>query len=440
MTSSIPNILSAILKESNYLNQIYSSENDYKFSDSQNFDHNDERSDPKYGDLFYEDYKKKNDEKDKSEENSTGENSIKNTPIPKETKNEILGNKRNRSKSKKNENLSKEKGANENFEIKSNNDSFLIELPESEDNPIGADETSKETPHQTICDISQKEKEDMKKKGRKTPDDKIEELTGIIKNKKAKTNKGKNDESGNDSENADSSKKDSVDKQKLPESFEQNPLNNKSQKQISQDSEANKDNYIIKQNLYIKKNFRKDDLTAIFKKSKISNCTDIKNNLKNDEIKENIKKYLKGILEAFGNEDFKLVYPGSTEEKIKISPFLDFLIDYIKKQKSWYQNKKCRFILEILYEKNSLEELKKLTEFIKLEKKSDDDDGFIRIKDLNGFQEYIKKSYGDIYDIRLTKEEKDDIMYSIDLLIEIALGIRKKRSKKVSELADKKQK
>ena len=59
MTSSIPNTLSAILKESNYLNQIYSSENGYKFSDSQSFDHNDERSDPKYGDLFYEDYKKK---------------------------------------------------------------------------------------------------------------------------------------------------------------------------------------------------------------------------------------------------------------------------------------------------------------------------------------------------------------------------------------------
>ena len=306
----------------------------------------------------------------------------------------------------------------------------------SKDNPIGADETSKETPHQTICDISQKEKKDIKKNGRKTPDEKIGELAEIFKNKKEKTNKGKNNESGNDSEN------DSVDKQKLPELFEKNPLNSKSQKQISQDSEANKDNYIIKQNLYIKKNFRKDDLTAIFKKSKISNCTDIKNNLKNDEIKENIKKYLKGILEAFGNEDFKLVYPGSTEEKIKIkiSPFLDFLIDYIKKQKSWYQKKKCRFILEILYEKNSLEELKKLTEFIKLEKKSDDDDGFIRIKDLNGFQEYIKKSYGDIYDIRLTKEEKDDIMYSIDLLIEIALGIRKKRSKKDSESFDKKQK
>ena len=336
--------------------------------------------------------------------------------------------------------MSKEKGDNENFEIKSNNDSFLIELPESEDNPIGADETSKETPHQTICDISQKEKEEMKKKGRKTPDKKIGELAKIFKNKKEKKNKGKNDESGNDSENADSSKKDSVDKQKLPESFEQNPLNSKSQKQISQDSEANKDNYIIKQNLYIKKNFRKDDLTAIFKKSKISNCTDMKNYLENDEIKKNIKEYLKGILEAFGNEDLELVYPESIKEKKKILPFLDFLIDYIKKQKSWYQKKKCRFILEILYEKNSLEELKKLTEFIKLEKKSDDDDGFIRIKDLNGFQEYIKKSYGDIYDIRLTKEEKDDIMYSIDLLIEIALGIRKKRSKKVSELADKKQK
>ena len=186
MTSSIPNTLSAILKESNYLNQIYSSENGYKFSDSQSFDHNDERSDPKYGDLFYEDYKKKNDEKNKSEENSTGENSIKCTPIPKETKNEILGNKRNRSKSKKNENLSKEKGANENFENKSNNDIILIELSVSKDNPIGADETSKETPHQTICDISQKEKEDMKKNGRKNPDKKIGELTKIFKNKKAK--------------------------------------------------------------------------------------------------------------------------------------------------------------------------------------------------------------------------------------------------------------
>ena len=103
MTSFIPNTLSATLKESNYRNQIYSSENGNKFPDFQSFDDNDERSDPKYGDLFYEDYKKKNDEKNKSEENSTGENSIENTPIPKETKNEILGNKRNRSKSKKNE-------------------------------------------------------------------------------------------------------------------------------------------------------------------------------------------------------------------------------------------------------------------------------------------------------------------------------------------------
>jgi hypothetical protein len=440
MTSFIPNTLSATLKESNYQNQIYSCENYDKFPNSQSYDDNDERYDPKYGDLFYEDYKKKNDEKDKSEKNSTGENSIEYTPIPKETKNEnpnsieILGNKRNRSKSKKNENLSKEKGANENFENKSNNDIILIESSVSKDNPIGADETSKETPHQTICDISQKEKEDMKKKGRKTPDDKIEELTGIIKNKKEKTNKGKNGESGNDSENTDSSKKDSVDKQKLPESFEQNPLNSKSQKQISQDLETNKDISKIKLNLDVKKNFRKDNLSPTFEKwkSKINNFSDMKNYLENDEIKENIKKYLKGILEAFGNEDFKLVYPGSTEEKIKISPFLDFLIDYIKKQKSWYQNKKCRFILEILYEKNSLEELNKLTEFIKLEKKSDDDVGFIRIKDLNGFQEYIKKSYGDIYDIRLTKEEKDDIMNSIDILIEIALGIRKKRGKKDS--------
>ena len=59
MTSFIPNTLSATLKESNYRNQIYSSENGYKLPDSQSFDYNDERSDPKYGDLFYEDYKKK---------------------------------------------------------------------------------------------------------------------------------------------------------------------------------------------------------------------------------------------------------------------------------------------------------------------------------------------------------------------------------------------
>ena len=59
MTSSILNTLSATLKESNYRNQIYSSENGNKFPDFQSFDDNDERSDPKYGDLFYEDYKKK---------------------------------------------------------------------------------------------------------------------------------------------------------------------------------------------------------------------------------------------------------------------------------------------------------------------------------------------------------------------------------------------
>ena len=152
----------------------------------------------------------------------------------------------------------------------------------------------------------------------------------------------------------------------------------------------------------------------------------MKNYLENDEIKKNIKEYLKGILEAFGKEDLELKTP----------PFPNFLIDYIKKQKSWYQNKKCRIILEILYENNRLEELTKLTEFIKLESKSD----YIRIMDLNGFQEYIKKLYGDIYDVRLIEKEKVDIMDSIDLLIEIALGIRKKRSKKVSELADKKQK
>ena len=68
MTSSILNTLSATLKESNYRNQIYSSENGYKLPDSQSFDYNDERSDPKYGDLFYEDYKKKNDEKDEIRE------------------------------------------------------------------------------------------------------------------------------------------------------------------------------------------------------------------------------------------------------------------------------------------------------------------------------------------------------------------------------------
>ena len=59
MTSFIPNTLSATLKESNYQNQIYSSENGNKFPDFQSFDDNDERFDPKYGDLFYEDYKKK---------------------------------------------------------------------------------------------------------------------------------------------------------------------------------------------------------------------------------------------------------------------------------------------------------------------------------------------------------------------------------------------
>ena len=59
MTSSILNTLSATLKESNYRNQIYSIENGNKFPDFQSFDDNDERSDPKYGDLFYEDYKKK---------------------------------------------------------------------------------------------------------------------------------------------------------------------------------------------------------------------------------------------------------------------------------------------------------------------------------------------------------------------------------------------
>jgi hypothetical protein len=426
MTSFIPNTLSATLKESNYRNQIYSSENGNKFPDFQSFDDNDERSDPKYGDLFYEDYKKKNDEKNKSEENSTGENSIKCTPIPKETKNEILGNKRNRSKSKKNENLSKEKGDNENFEIKSNNDSFLIELLESEDNPIGADETSKETPHQTICDISQKEKEDMKKKGRKTPGEKIEKLTGIFENKKAKTNKGKNNESENDSENADSSKKDSIDKQKLPESFEKNPLNSKSQKQISQDSEANKNNYIIKQNLYVKINNRKDDLSAIFENwiSKIGNCPDIKNNLKNDEItiiKNNIKEYLDNFENNKDSTNKDSVNHQSVEEKKEkdkvtefINKFLEFLKGDITKKILRNKHEKCRNILKILCEKNDRELLTKLIKFIKLE-----GNDYIRINNAEKFQ--------DIGDLSLTEEEKKDIMMRVGKLIKIVIGHHQKK-------------
>ena len=426
MTSFIPNTLSATLKESNYRNQIYSSENGNKFPDFQSFDDNDERSDPKYGDLFYEDYKKKNDEKNKSEENSTGENSIKCTPIPKETKNEILGNKRNRSKSKKNENLSKEKGANENFEIKSNNDSFLIELLESEDNPIKAAETSKETPHQTICDISQKEKEDMKKKGRKTPGEKIEKLTGIFENKKAKTNKGKNNESENDSENADSSKKDSIDKQKLPESFEKNPLNSKSQKQISQDSEANKNNYIIKQNLYVKKNNRKDDLSTIFENwiSKIGNYPDIKNNLKNDEItiiKNNIKAYLDNFENNKDSTNKDSVNHQSVGEKKEtdevtefINKFLEFLKGDITNKILRNKHEKCRNILKILCEKNDRELLTKLIKFIKLEGKD-----YIRINNVEEFQK--------VGDLSLTKEEKDDIMKRISKLIKIAIDHHQKK-------------
>ena len=426
MTSFIPNTLSATLKESNYRNQIHSSENGNKFPDFQSFDDNDERSDPKYGDLFYEDYKKKNDEKNKSEENSTGENSIENTPIPKETQNEILGNKRKRSKSKKNKNLSKEKGANENFEIKSNNDSFLIELSESKDNPIGAEETSKETPHQTICDISQKEKEDMKKKGRKTPYEKIEKLTGIFKNKKAKTNKGKNNESGNDSENADSSKKDSVDKQKLPESFEKNPLNSKSQKQISQDSEANKNNYIIKQNLYVKINNRKDDLSTIFENwiSKIGNYPDIKNNLKNDEItiiKNNIKEYLDNFENNKDSTNKDSVNHQSVGEKKKtdeitefINKFLEFLKGDITNKILRNKHEKCRNILKILCEKNDRELLTKLIKFIKLEGKD-----YIRINNVEEFQK--------VGDLSLTKEEKNDIMIRISKLIKIAIDHHQKK-------------
>ena len=426
MTSFIPNTLSATLKESNYRNQIYSSENGNKFPDFQSFDDNDERSDPKYGDLFYEDYKKKNDEKNKSEENSTGENSIKCTPIPKETKNEILGNKRNRSKSKKNENLSKEKGDNENFEIKSNNDSFLIELLESKGNPIGADETSKETPHQTICDISQKEKDDMKKKGLKTPGEKIEKLTGIFKNKKAKKNKGKNNESGNDSENADSSKKDSVDKQKLPESFEQNPLNSKSQKQISQDSEANKNNYIIKQNLYVKINNRKDDLSTIFENwiSTIDNYPDIKNNLKNDEItiiKNNIKEYLDNFennKDSTNKDSVNHQSVGEKKEKDKVTEFINKFLEFLKGDitKKILRNKheKCRNILKILCEKNDRELLTKLIKFIKLE-----GNDYIRINNAEKFQ--------DIGDLSLTEEEKKDIMMRVGKLIKIAIGHHQKK-------------
>ena len=423
MTSFIPNTLSATLKESNYRNQIYSSENGNKFPDFQSFDDNDERSDPKYGDLFYEDYKKKNDEKNKSEENSTGENSIKCTPIPKETKNEILGNKRNRSKSKKNENLSKEKGDNENFEIKSNNDSFLIELSESKDNPIGADETSKETPHQTICDISQKEKEDMKKKGPKTPDKKIGELAEIFKNKKEKTNKGKNDESGNDSENADSSKKDSVDKQKLPESFEQNPLNSKSQKQISQDSEANKNNYIIKQNLYVKINNRKDNLSTIFENwiSTIDNYPNIKNNLKNDEItiiKNNIKEYLDNFENNKDSTNKDSVNHQSVGEKKEtdefINKFLEFLKGDITKKILRNKHEKCRNILKILCEKNDRELLTKLIKFFKLE-----GNDYIRINNVEEFQK--------VGDLSLTKEEKNDIMIRISKLIKIAIDHHQKK-------------
>ena len=437
MTSFIPNTLSATLKESNYRNQIYSSENGNKFPDFQSFDDNDERSDPKYGDLFYEDYKKKNDEKNKSEENSTGENSIKCTPIPKETKNEILGNKRNRSKSKKNENLSKEKGANENFENKSNND--LIELSVSKDNPIGADETSKETPHQTICDISQKEKEDMKKKGRKTPYEKIEKLTGIFKNKKAKKNKGKNNESGNDSENADSSKKDSVDKQKLPESFEQNPLNSKSQKQISQDSEANKNNYIIKQNLYVKINNRKDNLSTIFENwiSTIDNYPDIKNNLKNDEItiiKNNIKAYLDNFennKDSTNKDSVNHQSVGEKKEKDKVTEFINKFLEFLKGDitKKILRNKheKCRNILKILCEKNDRELLTKLIKFFKLE-----GNDYIRINNVEEFQK--------VGDLSLTKEEKDDIMIRISTFIKIAIDHhQKKRGRKQGvKLDDKK--
>ena len=422
MTSFIPNTLLATLKESNYQNQIYSSENFDKFPNSQSYDDNDERLAPNYGYLFYKDYN----EKDKSVENTTGENSIKCTPIPKETKNEILGNKRNRSKSKKNENLSKEKGANENFENKSNNDIILIELSVSKDNPIGADETSKETPHQTICDISQKEKEDMKKKGRKTPGEKIEKLTGIFENKKAKTNKGKNNESENDSENADSSKKDSIDKQKLPESFEKNPLNSKSQKQISQDSEANKNNYIIKQNLYVKINNRKDDLSAIFENwiSKIGNCPDIKNNLKNDEItiiKNNIKEYLDNFennKDSTNKDSVNHQSVGEKKEKDKVTEFINKFLEFLKGDitKKILRNKheKCRNILKILCEKNDRELLTKLIKFFKLE-----GNDYIRINNVEEFQK--------VGDLSLTKEEKNDIMIRISKLIKIAIDHHQKK-------------
>ena len=266
----------------------------------------------------------------------------------------------------------------------------------------------------------------MKKKGRKTPDKKIGELTKIFKNKKEKTNKGKNDESENDSENPDSSKKDSVDKQKLPESFEKNPLNSKSQKQISQDSEILKKNYIIKQNLYINKNNRKDDLSAIFENwiSKIGNCPDIKNNLKNDEItiiKKNIEEYLDNFENNKDSTNKDSVNHQSVREKKEkdkvtefINKFLEFLKGDITNKILRNKREKCRNILKILCEKNDCELLTKLIKFIKLE-----GNDYIRINNVEEFQK--------VGDLSLTKEEKNDIMIRISKLIKIAIDHHQKK-------------
>ena len=59
----------------------------------------------------------------------------------------------------------------------------------------------------------------------------------------------------------------------------------------------------------------------------------MKNYLENDEIKENIKEYLKGILEAFGNEDLELVYPESIKEKKKNFTIFRFFNRLYKKTK-----------------------------------------------------------------------------------------------------------
>ena len=221
-------------------------------------------------------------------------------------------------------------------------------------------------------------------------------------------------------------KKDSVNKQKLPESFEQNPLNSKSQKQISQDSEANKNNYIIKQNLYVKINNRKDDLSAIFENwiSKIGNCPDIKNNLKNDEItiiKNNIKEYLDNFennKDSTNKDSVNHQSVGEKKEKDKVTEFINKFLEFLKGDitKKILRNKheKCRNILKILCEKNDRELLTKLIKFIKLE-----GNDYIRINNAEKFQ--------DIGDLSLTEEEKKDIMMRVGKLIKIAIGHHQKK-------------